>query len=194
MPCYVMLHVMFLKFNLHNIPDICHADFQDQPRTWFKGADTTVVIKFLVHILEEKRIGPESDELLQCLLKCCKAANKFFSLLYHQELWLPPRVAKLVTKAGKEYITSFKQLANLAYGRGLTRFLLTPKMHLLMHSLLWLGMQAAGNGAIMNPLVDSCQMCEDFINKIATLGRSSSPRKFATGTLKKYLIAAQRYW
>ena len=163
-------------------------------RTWFKGADTTIALKFLAHFLTEKGVGSDSDEILWCLLKCCKAANKFFSLLYHQELWLPMRVAKLVSKAGNEYISVYKRLANLAYGRGLTRFLLTPKLHLLMHCVHTIDLQIQGTGVIMNPLAESCQMCEDFINKIATLGRSVSPQKFGEATLRKYLMSVQRYW
>ena len=175
---------MFIcKFALYNSPEL---------RAWFKGADTTVVLKFLVQFLQDN--GPYNDEYLQCLLRCCQSANKFLSLLYHAELWLPRRTARMVVKAGHEYIALYKNLARMAYERRLTRYLLTPKLHLLMHSVLILEQQIAANVHILNPLSDSCQMCEDFINKVSTLGRNVSPRKFCEATLKQYMLCVHKHW
>ena len=161
-------------------------------RAGFKGADTTVVLKFLARYLEDN--VAHDEEYLQCMLKCCQSANKFLSLLYHAELWLPRRTARMVVKAGSDYISLYKRLAKTAYERRLTRFLLTPKLHLFMHCVLTLEQQLAAKVHIRNPLSDSCQMCEDFINKISTLGRSVSPRKFCEATLKQYMLCVHKHW
>ena len=163
-----------------------------QLRVWFKGADTTVVLKFLACYLEHN--APHNDEYLQCLLRCCQAANKFLSLLYHAELWLPRRTARMVVRAGRDYILLYKSLAKTAYEMRLTRYLLTPKLHLFMHCIHILEQQIAAKVHVVNPLSDSCQMCEDFINKVSTLGRNVSPRKFCEATLKQYMLCVHKHW
>lgn len=174
---------------------ICHESHVRAwiSRTWFKGADTTVVLKFLASFLQ-RNLGPDSDDYLKCLLQCCEAGNKFLSILYHNDLWLPSAAAKNVVKQGNMFVLTYKRLASMAYARALTRFLLIPKHHLFMHVVLTLEEQLKQKGPILNPLCDSCQMCEDFINKISTLGRSVSQQKFCEATLLQYMLCVQRNW
>ncbi|CAE7251665.1 unnamed protein product [Symbiodinium sp. CCMP2592] len=161
--------------------------------TWFKGADTTVVLKFLASFLQAN-LGPDSDDYLKCLLQCCQAGNKFLSILYHNELWLPSAAARKVVKHGNMFVYTYKRLASMAYARAMTRYLLIPKHHLFKHIVLTLEEQLKQKGPILNPLCDSCQMCEDFINKISTLGRSVSQQKFCEATLLQYMLCVQRNW
>ena len=152
-----------------------------------------MVLKFLASFLQAN-LGSDSDPYLKCLLECCQAGNKFLSILYHNELWLPSGAGRQVVKQGDKFILTYKRLASLAYARGMTRFLIIPKHHLFMHVVLMLQQQLKHKGPILNPLCDSCQMCEDFINKISTLGRSVSQQKFCEATLLQYKLCVQRNW
>ena len=98
------------------------------------------------------------------------------SSLYKAGLFLRRRRLVKVALLGIEMIQSYTRCAAMAVSRSLSRFKLTPKYHMLMHVVYQLSQDKDANREPVNPLAFSCQMPEDFINRVATLARSVSPR------------------
>ncbi|CAE7834508.1 unnamed protein product [Symbiodinium necroappetens] len=121
---------------------------------WFKGADTTFVLKFLIF----KR-----------------------------------RLIKVV-RLGMAMLTLYTRIAAMAHSRSLPRFKLTPKYHMLMHVVYQLMLDRDANRSPINPLAYSCQMPEDFINRVATLARAVNPRFVPERTLYLYKVALAKVW
>ena len=99
-----------------------------------------------------------------------------------------------VALLGIEMIQSYTRCAAMAVSRSLSRFKLTPKYHMLMHVVYQLSQDKDANREPVNPLAFSCQMPEDFINRVATLARSVSPRFVPARTLELYKVALTKVW
>ncbi|CAE7234075.1 unnamed protein product [Symbiodinium sp. CCMP2456] len=188
------LHMNSLTKNLLGISSA--ADFPSG--LWFKGADTTFVIKFLVFKFQdvlEKHEFQESDlRYLKEILACLKSADGFMSSLYKGGLFQGgPRLAKIV-RLGESMVQLYAKIASLAYARGLARFKLNPKYHMLLHIIYQLKLDKQAQHEALNPISHSCQMAEDFINRIATLGRAVGPRKVPERTLYLYKVELARVW
>ena len=65
---------------------------------------------------------------------------------------------------------------------------------MLMHVVYQLMLDKDANRTPLNPLAYSCQMPEDFINRIATLARSVSPRYVPERSLYLYKVALAKAW
>ncbi|CAE7897038.1 unnamed protein product, partial [Symbiodinium microadriaticum] len=162
---------------------------------WFKGADTTFVIKFLVFKFETVLPTAETDlPFLQTVLECLKASDGFLSSLYKAGLFLQRRRLVKIVRLGLEMVSAYTRCAALALSRSLARFKLTPKYHMLMHVIYQLQLDRDAHRTPLNPLAYSCQMPEDFINRIATLARSVSPRYVPARSLYLYKVALARAW
>ena len=131
---------------------------------------------------------------LQCILDCLKASDGFLSSLYKAGLFLRRRRLVKVVRLGIEMIQSYTRCAAMAVSRSLSRFKLTPKYHMLMHVVYQLSQDKDANREPVNPLAFSCQMPEDFINRVATLARSVSPRFVPARTLELYKVALTKVW
>lgn len=106
------------------------------PRNWFKGADTTIVLKWPhSKILEVCVDHPESDYLNQ-IYACLERSNAFFSLLYRLKLWLSKRESRAARTAGLEMLAAYKHCAGFALQLGVPRFKLQPKLHFAMHIVM----------------------------------------------------------
>ena len=62
----------------------------------------------------------------------------------------------------------------------------------LCHIILDLETDCRNHGPAVNPLSASCQMPEDFINKVSTLTRSVQPRRMPESTIDKYQICVAK--
>ena len=173
--------------------------FHAVPRQWFKGADTTFVLKFLVFKFEttlasDALQGHSDLEYLRTILECLKASDGFLSSLYKAGLFLTKRRLIKVVRLGMAMLTSYTRIAAMAHSRLLPRFKLTPKYHMLMHVVYQLMLDRDANRSPVNPLAYSCQMPEDFINRVATLARAVNPRFVPERTLYLYKVAVAKVW
>ncbi|CAE7632277.1 unnamed protein product [Symbiodinium sp. CCMP2456] len=166
--------------------------------TWFKGADTTFVLKFLVFkfetVLASEVLQGHDRLYFAAILDCLQASDAFLSLLYKAGLFLEKRRLARVVRHGLAMVSGYSRCAALANDRSLARFKLTPKYHMLMHIVHQLQVDKDRGRSPLNPLSYSCQMPEDFINRIATLCRSVSPRFVGERGLDLYKIALAKVW
>ena len=156
-------------------------------------------MKFLIfkfqNVLEEHDFQDSEVRLyFEQILACLKAFDSFLSMLYKAGLFFElPRLAKIF-RCGRTMVQLYAKIATLAYGRHLPRFKLNPKYHMLLHVLLDLKFATESNCQALNPISHSCQMAEDFINRIATLGRSVKANKVPERTLYLYKVELARCW
>ncbi|CAE7770414.1 unnamed protein product [Symbiodinium sp. CCMP2592] len=163
---------------------------------WFKGADTTFVIKYLLwkfqDVLEKHELQDSDSRYLSDILSCLRSADGFMSSLYRGSLFLGPRSLPKVVRLGRSMVHMYAKIASLAYERGLARYKLNPKFHMLLHIILQLRLDLHANREALSPISHSCQMAEDVINRIATLGRACAPRMVAERTLYLYKVELAR--
>ena len=165
-------------------------------RTWFKGADTVVVLKFMVHkyqmVLQNPDLLGENRSYLERILHCLEFSNSLMSALYRGGLFLTGRRLRRIVGHQQRMLDSYAACAALAMGRNLPRFKFNPKWHFLCHICLQLYRDYQDHGIALNPLSASCQMPEDFINKVATLSRSVQARRLAGSTIDKYQLCVAK--
>ena len=167
------------------------------PRQWFKGADTTFVLKFLVFkysaVLSTADLG-DAAGFFETILSCLKASDDFLSALYRAGLFLGRRRLNKIVKHGQVMLATYARIAGQAHARALARFKYNPKYHMLMHVVHQL--QEEYNHGLMpiNSLAFSCQMPEDFINRISTLTRSVAAKHLHQRTLDLYQTCVARAW
>ncbi|CAE7761025.1 STRN3 [Symbiodinium sp. CCMP2456] len=165
---------------------------------WFKGADTSFVLKFLVFkfesVLESDAPVGHDLEYLRTILECLQASDGFLSSLYKAGLFLDRRRLTKVVQLGMQMLTLYTRIAAMAHSRSLPRFKLTPKYHMLMHVIYQLRLDLTSDRLPLNPLAYSCQMSEDFINRVATLARAVNPRFVPERTLYLYKVALAKVW
>ena len=135
-----------------------------------------------------------NDTYFRLILECLQASDKFLSTLYKSGLFLSRLRLESVVKVGKSMLKSYADCAAMALARSLARFKLNPKYHMLMHVILQLEQDRQAGRRPLNPLSYSCQMPEDFINRVSTLSRGVSPTLMAIRTIDLYNLALAKAW
>ena len=151
-----------------------------------------LVLKYLCwkfrNILNAGGLG-ENQAYVAIILACLEASNDFMSTLYKSGLFLSRLRLTRVVRVGKAMLRHYRDCASFAFGRGLARYKFNPKFHMLCHIVQWLEYDLAQGLQPINPLASSCQMPEDFINRVATLSRSVGPRQTSLATINLYKVA-----
>ena len=168
-------------------------------RSWFKGADTVVVLKYLAYKFQQifasdVRMRVATKRYLEEIAKCLHHSNEFMSSLYKSGLFIPPARLDGIVRHGQELLASYATCAGMAYKLRLPRFKFNPKFHMLCHLLLDMREALANNDSALNPTSFSCQMPEDFINKCSTLSRAVDARAIANRTIDLYRVAVADAW
>lgn len=165
-------------------------------RGWFKGADTTSMLKFL-----EKKLTaalphiPDENKLYFTEMHAVAAsANRFLSLIYHSSFWLSDRESNDIIRNGRMCLDKFLKCAETAYSLGLTRWKLQPKFHLIGEMVFELEVRKEAGLPNVNPLVFSNQQDEDFVGRVATFSRHVSSRTIHERTLSRYQISLGSKW
>ena len=126
------------------------------------------------------------------ILRCLDATNGFMSTLYKSGLFLFRLRLVKVVRLGKAMLSSYSSCARMAYGRSLARYKYNPKFHMLCHIVLKLQQDLEASKCPLNPLSYSCQMAEDFINRIATLTRVVNSKVLEQRTFDLYKLAVSQ--
>ena len=171
-------------------------------RSWFQGADTHAVLKFLEYKLTLVD-APGWNVYKSCIMNAVQAANRFLSILYRSGLWLKPSTARDAVKSGMAFCMHYRECSELSYREHKTRFKLPPKFHAYVHIVhgiieqlgtLPISILTSDEPAILNPLCQSCQMDEDMVGHIAGLSRSSVANTVHEKTIGMYLMNLQAKW
>ncbi len=170
--------------------------YRFQTRSWFKGADTHAVLKFMEHKFQG--LDAHGWEVYKtCIYRATCAANRFLSVLYRGGLWLKPSEVSIAISAGMAFCTHYRECSELAFREEKTRFKLPPKFNAYVHIVhgcveqvgkLHQNILNDDQPSILNPLAQSCQQDEDFVGALACLSRSSVPNTVHEKSIGLYLM------
>ena len=167
-----------------------------ETRSWFKGADTHAVLKFL----EQKFAGLAAhgwEDYKSSIYHAVSPANRFLSTLYRAGLWLKPSETSVAIAAGMGFCCHYRECSEYAFRNEKTRFKLPPKFHAFVHIVHNLVEQmgklphailAKNDPSILNVLAQSCQQDEDFVGHLASLSRTSVPAVVHSKCIELYLM------
>ena len=156
-----------------------------------------MVLKYLVQKYSLVLANADLDlsnckSFLERIQQCLQESNFFMSALYRGGLFLKGRRLNRILRHAKAMLDNYAVCAGLAMEQNRPRFKYNPKWHFLCHIILELDTDCRNHGLAVNPLSASCQMPEDFINKVSTLTRSVQPRRMPESTIDKYQICVAK--
>lgn len=176
------------------MPHVCpnHYLLKHVLRNWFKGADTTAVCRFLEDFFSrtlEDYIGPHRV-YLEKILEALSGGNAFLSQLYRSHLFLSRAEARECSRNGFKLISSYLHVATIAHRLDLTRFKITPKLHICFHLVdrLYQASLEGSRTLCLNPVSFSCQLDEDLVGQVSTWSRAQSIRVVHERTIRAYLV------
>ena len=158
---------------------------------WFKGSDTTVICKWLQHILAPR---PFSSPLHTAMFQCISGLNKFVSCLYRAGLWIPLEDTLTVLEAGDLFLSAYTLCTKLAYTASppLFLFCVKPKLHYVHHTVETLRWQVQHQFEhAYNPMSESCQMDEDLVGTTCRLARRVPVSTGIATAVGRYLLGVQ---
>ena len=97
-------------------------------------------------------------------------------------------------RCGNHFHSSYRFLAARSREKGQMKFPLIPKIHPLEEILFLMEHQAKFSQWVLNPMVESCSLDEDFIGHAAYITRHVSPRLMALRTFNRYLTQIMLAW
>ena len=115
------------------------------------------------------------------------AANACLRGLYMSGVWLRSREGHALALNGIRFLAGYGRLAKMAFSAGIRRFVLLPKHHFFHHIMV--DMMGSSNNWVLNPLIHSVQLQEDFIGKPSRVSRRVSAKVHALRTLQRVLFA-----
>ena len=167
-------------------------------RTWFKGADTHSVARWVEH-----KFSGHADEYLQSIHQTAQHGNEFMRKLYHCGLWMEPSNASLAIRSGMKFLKEYRVCAQFAFEAKKCRFKIPPKYHAFVHidhaMINDLGKISpktleANTPSILNPLCYSCQLDEDFVGQVSALSRTGNISTAHDRVMNLYLLNLAKYW
>ena len=123
-------------------------------------------------------------------VKGTRLMNVAMSTLYSEGFWVPSLRGAQLGRMVQGFTKEFQWCAWLAEQRGLNRFSITPKLHMLAHQALDLVEQSASAEWAINPLATANQMQEDFVGRPCRLSRRVHPCRLHLRVLQRTLVAA----
>ena len=156
------------------------------------------MVKYLAYkygsVVRDDQFLGEDASYLETILDCLTASNKFMSTLYRCGLFIQRKDLRTIVSSGHAMLQGYAKCATKAHTKGFARFKLNPKFHMLCHVVFDLEASFTKKQVPINPLAYSCQMPEDFINKVATLSRQVNSTKVTIRTIDLYKLAVARSW
>ena len=146
--CWAGLRVVF-RFCILN-----RSSMLRQPRKWFKGNDTTILVKFMEYKYGRVLADDQStDGLLECVWEALQAASCFLRILYGCGLWIPEDQAIEASSFARKFLSAYSKAATLCWHRNLPRFKIQPKFHMFSHVAESLAEHAAAHHVAYNPII-----------------------------------------
>ena len=151
------------------------------PWTNTKGADTTMMLQFLVWFVSLQLRSPLAStdaSLLRMMLKVAKATLAMFSVIHGHGLWMERTCGRRLYIEIMRVLRGYQALGSKCLGFSYRAFIQKPKNHAL-HHIAWAIKEQllTGAGYILNPEVYSAELDEDFIGRVARLSRRVDVRR-----------------
>lgn len=159
---------------------------------WSKGADTVVLMRFMLHILEVPARSEQvaRDPILEHLLQACKSMGALMGVLFGAGYFVQGQQSADAVSAATSFIESYRLLVLSAHRENLCLFALKPKTHMFHHLVMEIQDQHTRQGMFESPLSQSTFQSEDFVGRVSRLSRRVAPMQVARKTLYRYLTCA----
>eukprot|EP00438_Fugacium_kawagutii_P002945 Skav220649 [mRNA] locus=scaffold2038:214513:216366:+ [translate_table: standard] len=181
------------------------SDNNSFPFWRIKGSDIMLILRWLHHVILhgvylEGQVTrsevcfinnppePWQAEWFDVALKGCVASTRFFHTMHCEGVWLDQATAKNMASDCFKLCASFQKLAVLCHEKRMARFHLEPCLHNMMHFFVELDRV---EGTCLSPALANCEMCEDFIGKIARISRHVHAKSCTRRVIDRYLIRCQ---
>lgn len=126
------------------------------------------------------------------------AINTAIATMYHEGFYMRwPRGMK-IAKLWLLFLQKYTLATSIVYSRGLNRFSIVPKLHMLHHGAIRLLREAEkakanSTGWCVNPLSESVQMQEDWIGRPSRLSRRVCPKQIHLRVCQRSLISTMSH-
>ena len=118
--------------------------------------------------------------------------NVFIAVLYAEGFWVPSLRGKRLGMMLQSFLLIYQDCASEAVKRGINRFPLVPKSHMLAHCAFQMIEEAAKGSWIQNPISTANQQQEDYIGKPCRLSRRVHVLKIHLRVLQRSLLASHQ--
>ena len=168
-------------------------DKQQYPNgQWSKGHVTVSIGDYFGSWAAQQDFSHDNDDML----RLCRDANVMvgtcFRMLYERDLWLNRNDASVISSLALSFLDAYRRLAKMARDRSRNLFSLMPKAHAfeeifyeIKHELR----QKPQMQWILNPLVHSVQISEDWVGRCSRVSRRLSPAQVIVRCLQRTLKA-----
>ena len=126
------------------------------------------------------------------------AMNTALSALYYEGFFIRWHRAIPIAKRWLLFLQKYSQATSIVYRRGLNRFSIVPKLHMLHHGAIRLlreAQRAQTNGSVwaINPLSESVQLQEDWIGRPSRLSRRVCPKQIHLRVCQRSLLSTMEH-
>ena len=159
---------------------------------WSKGHVTTTLVKFFISWAQREDLN--GNELLQLSFEASLEISKCLDLLYGSDVWIPKSDAVKVAQSGMKFLDLYRRLSVKSFQTGRALFSHMPKGHCMDHIFFDVHKASLSKRYILNPLVCSVQIFEDYIGRCSRLARRTSPQQVVKRVLERALQASYKHW
>ena len=138
--------------------------------------------------------GHSSDVEFGAQESAARALNRFMHLIYNGDVFLRRATALEAVRCGQHFRKAYGFLACASQRRRQNRFPITPKLHSFEEIVYKMSRECRASAWVLNPIVESCSLDEDFIGRCAFLTRHVSPRLMTRRTFERYLTQICLAW
>ena len=114
--------------------------------------------------------------------------------LWAADVFIHGEVCETIIDAGFHFLKGYSSLANALWMRGVARYPLMPKGHMMFHIMHTMREQFSNHRMVENPMSMSCASDEDMIGRFCELTRKVSPRQRIMRTFERYLSQVLLLW
>ena len=150
------------------------------PELLAKGHDTTVIIKWLLHIVQERDLG------IPLIATALWAADNCLTLIHHANEFLSLEEVMQLRCVGKLFVNTYLQLAAEAIRQQKLLWKCRPKLHLVDHIF------RMERKSFVNPRRYSTWMDEDALKKFMRVNKMTHKNTAATRVLQRWLLGLPR--
>ena len=159
--------------------------------SWSKGSTTLIWIRWFLHVCSARRATIPPGSLLFVTWSAAWHINKFFSMLYRERVWIEKATALQISEHGFRFLEINATCARMAYDARQPFFTFMPNLHRLHHLFFSMRDMASQAPFVLNGLIWSCQLEEDFIGRPSRVSRRVHPRTVMLRTLQRALESAK---
>ena len=153
--------------------------------TYYKAASVKILIGFCSYISTKLCDGSWRSKVRST---CLWGLSDFIYKLDCAGPWLTAEEAKGCYDSGYLFLDSMQELANIAGDNNEFLWKVRPKTHYMCHHFDDVYSTRA------NPRHRTCFMDEDFVGKLARLGRHCHRKTVALRVLQRYLLFINQHW